>query len=423
MERPTATIIRKIPIYDHDMNDREYVREWDCEETTARVGIVKPGATTDGDLREGGGVELVREDNGDNIFIPFDRESDWIILASIPDPEIEDPESAPIRFNPFTAGGILALKQLADQPASGQEAGLWYETIGEWRDCIRELHANDPDLVLPEHLSTILTETYLDTVPPAELPRGITAGGLARMVMANSLRLDIAELREEDRMKPTLEWIGELREEWQVIPGRGFLDPFSSNAYPDTNPELGLTDDQIREIANATDTLVSEIFVKLTTRSPEGITAGWSREKPVKLIERLQSNGALEISAPGNSDWGESVQKHIRGVLDRYFQGLYQPECRLFVTANDQDVLVVADHQLSYFYSWPSATRAPVVDTLDGKPVITAIAEQIPTPEEIIRLNLERENLLIARLGDEEPEPKEDPTPREDSQSAQPGMM
>ena len=194
-----ATITRKIPTF----NSSDIVDGWEMEDTTAEVKVIRPeGPGT-------GGLELRREDTGETIYIPFNERSEWKILASIPDPESEDQVSPPLVFNPFSVGGILALNQLAEHPASQQAAGEWLETIREWRGCIREIHANDPSLVLPESITTILSETYFETVRPAGLPDGITAGGLGRLIMANNLKMEIADLRDEVT-DPTLEWLGDM---------------------------------------------------------------------------------------------------------------------------------------------------------------------------------------------------------------------
>lgn len=392
-----ATITRNTPTF----NNKDFIDGWDREDTTAEVRIVKPeGSGT-------GGVELRRKDTGETILIPFNERSEWTILASIPDPENENPVSPPLVFNPFSLAGILALNQLAEQPASQQAAGEWLETIKEWRECIKGIYAIDPQLVLPETISTILSETYFETVRPTDLPDGITPGGLARLIMANDLKMDIAFLREEKAPDPTMEWLGDKAVNWRPMPGSLFRQPIVEMAYGE-NPGEELVKRITRQVAKANDTLVREVFRKLTTTLPENITAAMRPGQAHDLVEQLVDSGAIEITADGTQEWGESVKSHLQEVLGRYFKGQYKPECRLFATGNGQDVLVVTDPAGCYFYSWPSASRAPVIDTLDGKAVITAQAEQIPTPAEIMELQ-EEFNLLMSEyemeLGeDDEPD-------------------
>ena len=420
MPGPTATISRKTPIFLEDKP--AIIREWNIEEATARVRIVKPAYRLEGPTMEGkeaGGVELTREDTGATILCPFHEKSEWTILATVPDPEATGPHDRPMQFMPFSAGGILALKHLATVPASQELSRQWLATIGEWRDCILDLYQNVPDLVLPEFVSTILTETYLDTVPPAELPAGITAGGLGRLIMANHLRMQITELQGEDALATTREWIGTLQDTYQPMPGSCFRAPLLAAAHGARGRQGAELPERIsQQMAATNDTLVREIFAKLTTCLPENITAGMASQKSGPLIARLQEVGAFEISMPGNTEWGQTVQQHIEEVMGRYFNGQYKPDCRLFVTPNEQDVLVVGDHQGSYFYTWPSVSRALTIDTADGTPVITAIAEQIPTATELMtirqELNALHEAEMKKQLALEEPE-----VPRSDA----PGLM
>lgn len=405
----SATITRNIPTF----NNSDIVDGWEMEDTTAEVKIIRP---EDSGI---GGLELRREDTGETILIPFNERSEWTILASIPDPESEGQVSPPLVFNPFSVGGILALNQLAEHPASQQAAGEWLETIREWRRCIKEIHANDPSLVLPESITTILSETYFDTVRPVGLPDGITAGGLGRLIMANTLKMEIDGLRNgnEKVAKPTLEWLGDMVDDWQPMPGSRFRQPIVARAHMGSTG-AGWEERVTRQLARANDTLVREIFRKLTISLPENITAAMHQGPADDLARQLVDSGAIEITADGTQEWGKSVTEHLQDVLGRSFRGTYKPECRLFATTNEQDVLLVSDHAGSYFYSWPTASRAPVIDTLDGKAVIAALAEQIPTPEEVMQLKEEHHRLATARdlaneaLHDSPPdEPEEDIRP------------
>ncbi len=416
MSQPIATIIRKTPVCRNHQPD--IVSHWTIETATASVRIRPPefGEENPKAPDNPGGIELIREDTGETILCPFNEKNSWIILARVPDPESrpDETEKKPMEFPPFSTNGILALRQLATEPENQQEARQWLATIRAWRDCIYDLHARVPDWVQPEYVTTVLSETYLDKVRAAELPQGVTAAGLARLVMANELKLKIANLREDDALAATNEWIGNLGAVYQPMPGSSFRAPILAEAHGDNDDHNPIR----RQIAQLNDGLVRDVFATLTSCLPENMTAGVARCPSGDLLDRLQEAGALEVTAFGNSEWGPTVRDHIQTVLDQYFDGKYQPDCRLYVTPNDQDVLVVGDHEASYFYSWPSVTRAQIIDRIDGTPVVTALGEQIPTAEEVLSLQDELDTLLDLQDG-----MRPEPDHREDHQPERPQFM
>ncbi|MDE2674091.1 MAG: hypothetical protein OXH65_03175 [Paracoccaceae bacterium] len=316
-------------------------------------------------------------------LIPYGDLDDWEIRVELPDP---DRSGRQVTTYPFSATGWTILQELSERDP---QAGEWLDLVRQWKKTVLLVEETRPEMVTPRQVTTALSLTALEAMGPVDLPPTATLDGLGRLLLARQMQNQILAMRGERYPAAHAgEWLKDL--DFNPLTGTGNRLAILQ-AREDNEGDIPVELRSRQAVAAANQRLVGEVFAGLTTCRPENLVAGANRDPALaaELVANLEKAGAREVSQTDETTWGPIVKNHLEVTLGRYFGTHYQPECRLFTTPGEQDVLVVGDKAGSYFYSWPSQTRRTLIATGDnGEMTLAAGPEDFPTPDDVMNLKI-----------------------------------
>jgi hypothetical protein len=152
-----------------------------------------------------------------------------------------------------------------------------------------------------------------------------------------------------------------------------------------------ITEDAMRRTIQANDKLCRDVFGALTETPIEKLNASMISIRDLETIR----DGFADKRLTG--DWVDTANKRAH-ELTRGAMGNYSFEMDVFVS-DGRDIMVINDtvgqsQGVAFVYSWPTATRRAVMEIESGL-VANVSPEEIPTDEEIERLQAVMQNLLV----------------------------
>lgn len=335
------------------------------------------------------------------VFPPDDADSAHLFTLVAGHPSSD----APIRVEPLTVVGRHAMNEaLANEDAGRspeEQAHLegWCAAAGNWAAALTEMLQHDETSVSPWIATNLFAAAIFTNMEALELPDGISRQGLARWAMARDLRHRISALDPEhpDAFPSPTGLANVMGNRYSVVPGSTVftqMDQMAQRLPGGACPRDSQVD------------LVRTVFSKVTRTMPEKMSC---------ILARRDS-GLLEdvANAPGfrrlETNWSHAASRMMGDVINRVIPG-YGYGVEIY-EGDGIDVMTVRDGYGEYAYSWETSSRQDILDTGTARIPMVDL-DEIPGPDDVIRLRESHEALVNAQFQRELAEPApERPDPR-----------
>lgn len=157
-----------------------------------------------------------------------------------------------------------------------------------------------------------------------------------------------------------------------------------------------ITSEDARRIATSSQRLSEEVFAAVTIRRVGDLDVSVISASDTDAVRDALTREKL--SGP----WVAEIERRVTEIT-RSGTGGYRFDMSLHAKGG-RDLLIVSDnvsraHGAGIVYSWPSAERAPVVETESGR-VVTISPEEVPSIEEVDRLRTVLHDLQATRAAE-----------------------